>query len=191
MLIFQLTVKTLDERCCCNIEVKFPSPVEIKTNNLIRQSLSINSYCNSIVKLVEDQGKKRSIYYSSFHPEIAMALKFKQSRYPVFFIGDFEEHPKDCPTMPVDLRSSSVQQAYRFIKANSLDGLVCDSRIFLHSGIWTTKFINANLEVWSYGDCNRNDKATLKFQKDCGVSGFITDDISFTKKHLLPLNKTD
>ena len=165
----QEVFEQVDEQVGFNIEIKFPHEEESNNFNLNDELPSINQYCDIILDCIAKHCQpNRKIILSSFHPEITIALKFKQCKYPVFYLTE-------CGgTYTWDLRLQSIQQALKFAVQCSLDGIVCDSKIFYWSPIVMQKIVNSTPNVWTYGKYNK-DEEHIKFQYMSGVKGLITD----------------
>lgn len=165
----QEAFERIDEHVSFNIEIKFPHEEESNRFNLNDELPSINQYCDIILDCIAKNCQpKRKIILSSFHPEVTIALKFKQSKYPVFYLTECGEN------YTWDLRWQSIQQALRFSVQCSLDGIVCDSKIFYWSPVVMQKVVDSSPNVWTYGKYNKNEDH-LQFQYRAGIKGLITD----------------
>ena len=59
-----------------NIEVKYPNKEEAEMDEL--NNTEMNAFIDAILTVVFDYAKSRSIYFSSFHPDVCLLLHHKQ-----------------------------------------------------------------------------------------------------------------
>lgn len=178
----QEAFEKIDESLSFNIEIKYPVAEECQYFNLNDDMPSINEYCDVILNCIYRHSQSnRKIILSSFHPEVAIALKFKQCKYPVFYISECGAGN----SRPWDIRWQSIQQALRFARFSNLDGLVCDSKLFYRSSNVMYKVLSKGIDIWSYGDGNL-DGDMIKFQYRNGVKGIITDNYCAAFKAISP-----
>lgn len=80
---------------------------------------------NHIVDITLDRvyrlARKRSIFFSSFSPEVCILLSKKQHIYPVFFLTESGHIPSS------DARADSLQEAISFAKSWCLAGVIARS----------------------------------------------------------------
>lgn len=81
-------------------------------------AVEMNSYVDTIIKMVYDLGTGRDIIFSSFNPDICLLLSFKQPSIPVLYLTD-----AGCSAVG-DIRASSIQEAVRFASRYNLLGIV-------------------------------------------------------------------
>lgn len=60
---------------------------------------SKNEYVDKIITTVRDCQSSRTMYYSSFDPEVCYHLLYKQANYPVFLLLDEESGCLEVNTM--------------------------------------------------------------------------------------------
>ncbi|TPX40508.1 hypothetical protein SeMB42_g05959 [Synchytrium endobioticum] len=131
---------------------------------------------NIEIKILDDVaefGGERMIIFSSFHPEVARALKLKQDHYPVLFLTQGGTHTDKDLTDP---RVISLDGALDYAKKVGLDGLVTHVPSILEDPSWVKKFKDAGLLVFTYGT-GSNDVGTSLRQAEWGVDGIIVDHV--------------
>ncbi|KAI9311706.1 Glycerophosphoryl diester phosphodiesterase family-domain-containing protein [Dichotomocladium elegans] len=154
----------------CNIEVKYPMVDEAEGDEL-HQFQEINSFVDTILSCVYDNAEQdRKIIFSSFHPEICLALNLKQPNYPVFFLTD-------AGTLPVaDVRCQSLREAVRFAKQADLLGIVSASEPILEAPRMTRIIKESGLLLFTYGVLN-NVVENAVAQRKYGVDAVIVDSV--------------
>ncbi|GAA5810534.1 hypothetical protein MFLAVUS_003957 [Mucor flavus] len=170
-------LKTVPNTAGFNIEVKYPMIDEAEQDELT-QFQELNIYVDTILECVYDHAKQdRHIIFSSFHPEICLALNLKQPNYPVFFLTD-------AGTMPMaDVRCNSLQGAVRFAKQADLLGIVAASEPILEAPRLVQVIKEVGLLLFTYGVLN-NEVANAVAQKEYGVDAVIVDSVLPVRKGL-------
>ncbi|KAJ1562530.1 Glycerophosphocholine phosphodiesterase [Cladochytrium tenue] len=103
-----------------NIEFKYPLKEESEAERL--HPPECNHYVDAILNVIMERAGDRPLLFSSFHPECALMLKLKQSRYPVYFLTMGGQHPTCDP------RCNSLPAAAAFATRHGLEGIVTDAR---------------------------------------------------------------
>ncbi|KAF8475584.1 Glycerophosphodiester phosphodiesterase domain-containing protein [Kalaharituber pfeilii] len=80
--------------------------------------IEMNSWVDTVLKVVYDHGNGRDIIFSSFHPDICLMLSFKQPSIPILFLTE------GGTAKMYDIRASSLQEAIRFASRWNLLGIV-------------------------------------------------------------------
>ncbi|GET93335.1 related to multifunctional cyclin-dependent kinase pho85-like protein [Leishmania tarentolae] len=103
-----------------NIEVKYPFQPLIDSNLFLQSdAFEVNGFVDAILRVVfEFSGNGRKITFSSFDPNVCLALALKQSRYDVLFLSDTKEM-RDLK----DYRSFYVEGAIQFASSQHLAGV--------------------------------------------------------------------
>ncbi|XQJ31722.1 hypothetical protein NXY56_007847 [Leishmania guyanensis] len=103
-----------------NIEVKYPFQPLVDSNLFLQSdAFEVNGFVDEILRVVfEFSDDGRNIVFSSFDPNVCLALALKQSRYDVFFLSDTREM-RDLK----DYRSFYVEGAIQFAAAQHLAGV--------------------------------------------------------------------
>ncbi|CUG86708.1 Hypothetical protein, putative [Bodo saltans] len=116
--LFDTTPSTLR----VNLEVKFPfQPKADHHLYLQTHHFEVNDFVDAILTVVFDHVQRfptRELVFSSFDPDVCIALMLKQCRFHVLFLSDTEEH--------VDLkdyRSHTVETAIQFAHGHHMSGI--------------------------------------------------------------------
>ncbi|KAI8327707.1 Glycerophosphoryl diester phosphodiesterase family-domain-containing protein [Chlamydoabsidia padenii] len=171
------TLKRVPSTAGCNIEVKYPMVDEAEDDEL-HQFQELNIYVDTILECVYNNAdEERRIIFSSFHPEICLALNLKQPNYPVFFLTD-------AGTLPMaDVRCNSLQGALRFAKQADLLGIVAASEPVLEAPRMVSVVKETGLLLFTYGVLN-NVVENAVAQKTYGVDAVIVDSVLAVRKGL-------
>ena len=154
------------------MEIKYPLAEEVTAYNI--KVADIDDYVDCILACVLEHAGSRPIFFSSFSPEVCLALRFKQGRYPVFFLSEGGKGRYS------DARCNSVRAAVRFALLHRLDGIVVDSFALLASPMLIRKVKSSGLLLATYGGAN-NHPDRVKLQHSYGVDLIICDHV----KHIL------
>lgn len=183
-------VPTLKELLLCtpstlrfNIEVKYPfQPFHDKNLFLQKDVFEINRFVDSILDVVfKYADENRSIAFSSFEPDICVALMMKQCRYEVLFLSCCTE-VKDLK----DYRAYYVEGAIQFATSHRLSGISVHSAALISETNsaqpgYGKQVVDAahrrGLKVWTWGEANSNQEFFLEQINVLGVNGVITDDV--------------
>ncbi|CAO3655036.1 unnamed protein product [Mucor hiemalis] len=171
------TLKRVPISAGFNIEVKYPMIDEAEQDDLT-QFQELNIYVDTILECIYDHAQQnRHIIFSSFHPEICLALNLKQPNYPVFFLTD-------AGTLPMaDIRCNSLQGAVRFAKQADLLGIVAASEPILEAPRMVQVIKEMGLLLFTYGILN-NEVENAVAQKSYGVDAVIVDSVLPVRKGL-------
>ncbi|KAH7460437.1 Glycerophosphocholine phosphodiesterase GPCPD1 [Phytophthora ramorum] len=153
-----------------NIEVKYP-------DNFFRAAMrnlscfAINAYIDQVLQCVFDYAGSRRIFFSCFDPSICIALRAKQTKYPVLFLTYGSMAPD-----AMDARMT-LQFATNLAKMENLQGIVSNSNAFLETpelAPLVKKDMGSVLITW--GDQNTNHEM-VQLQKRHAVDGVISDNV--------------
>ncbi|KAG0794075.1 hypothetical protein G6F21_003141 [Rhizopus arrhizus] len=171
------TLRSVPKSAGFNIEVKYPMIDEAEQDEL-NQFQELNIYVDTILECVYDNVEEdRHIIFSSFHPEICLALNLKQPNYPVFFLTD-------AGTLPMaDVRCNSIKEAVRFAKQADLLGIVAASEPILEAPKLVQVIKEMGLLLFTYGVLN-NEVENAVAQKYYGVDAVIVDSVLPIRKGL-------
>lgn len=171
-------------RLCFDIEVKYPfQPVHDENIFLQKDAFEINRFVDSILNVVMDYGgEERHIAFSSFEPEICVALAVKQSRFDVFFLSGSDDDLKDY-------RSYYVEGAIQFASAQFLSGISISSSFLQCStdekedkNTAGKRIVNAahrrGLKVWTWGEENSDAQFFQDQVNVMKVDAVITDNVT-------------
>ncbi|KAK4515235.1 uncharacterized protein ATC70_002845 [Mucor velutinosus] len=170
-------LKSVPKSAGFNIEVKYPMIDEAEQDELT-QFQELNIYVDTILECVYNNVQQdRHVIFSSFHPEICLALNLKQPNYPVFFLTD-------AGTLPMaDIRCNSLQEAVRFAKQADLLGIVAASEPILEAPRMVQVIKEMGLLLFTYGVLN-NEVENAIAQKHYGVDAVIVDSVLPVRKGL-------
>lgn len=127
---------------------EYPMLWEAEDRDMDFFAIELNLFVDTILGMVYRLGGKRSITFSSFSPDICIALFTKQQDYPVLFIN------KAGSVQTGDLRASNLQQAIHFAKTWRLAGIVMLSDVFVLCPELLRYAKSAGLVCGSYGNMN-------------------------------------
>lgn len=164
----------LPESIGLDIEVKMPSHAKDPTT-----AEEIERVLSAIWPVVDSctATGKRAVAFSSFDPDICVALQAKQSRVPVFFLTYGGPGP-----LHQDPRRHGFAAAVAFAEGEGLAGVVVDIESIIGDLSIIKSATMKGLEVITYGLGNTHpDK--VKAQCDAGVHAVIVDDV----EHVLPM----
>ena len=111
-------------------------------------AFELNLFVDTILEMIFRLGRKRSITFSSFSPEICIMLAIKQQDYPILFINKAGSVPTG------DLRAANLQEAIRFAKIWGLAGIVMLSDPFVMCPRLLGYAKCSGLVCGSYGNLN-------------------------------------
>jgi len=156
-----------------NVEIKYPTKtIHAKANPLER-----NLFADKVLQVIFDHAGSRSLYFSSFDPDLCVVLANKQQTYPVFFLTE----GKYSQDYGHDYRCCSMKEAIRFASEAGLQGIVSDSSSLLQELHLIKKIHEKGLLLFTYGRLN-NDKDYVSIQKKYGVDAIISDKVHKVRK---------
>ncbi|WWC93120.1 uncharacterized protein L201_008087 [Kwoniella dendrophila CBS 6074] len=193
-----------------NLLLQYLRPQTLKYENLNSQSIEINKWVNSILNTIYENGKKsnlttagttgsssRKIIFSSFQPEVATALNWKQPNYAVFFASycgiststssndtvstnTASGRKRLTPISPEeesDLRCLSVREAVNFAKSTNLLGVILEATTLAAVPSLVASVKDAGLLLATFGD--NQDMTSLRQGASDGrtVDAFVIDGI--------------
>jgi glycerophosphodiester phosphodiesterase len=119
--------------------------------------MEINAFLDCVLDVIYEFGGDRPIVFTSFSPEMCMALAMKQQTYPILFLN--ESCTAKWPTH--DIRAISVQTAIHFARGLGINGVVMASDPFVVSPKLVRKVQDHGLVCWSFGNMNDNPDDAL------------------------------
>ena len=137
-----------------NIELKYPMLFETEEWDMELLAIKTDIFVDTILDKVYEHAEGRTIVFSSFNPEICIALSTKQRTFPVFFISKTAA-PRG------EVRSSCIQQAVHFAKSWGLRGVVVECTPFVNCPRLLEYVKSAGLAVMTFGLGN-SDKSKVK-----------------------------
>ena len=142
----------LPESTGFNIEMKYPMLSESEEEGMDTYAVELNSFVDTVLKMVYDFGKKRNIIFSSFNPDICLLLSFKQPSIPILFLTDAGTSSAG------DIRASSLQEAIRFASRWNLLGVVSAAEPLVLCPRLVRVMKESGLVCVSYGSLNNDPK---------------------------------
>lgn len=167
-----------------NIEVKYPfQPIWDENMFMQKDVFEINRFVDAILNVVLEYAEdNRTIAFSSFEPEVCVALITKQSRYNVLFLSDTSER-EDLK----DYRTYYVEGAIQFASAHKLSGIsICSSTLMEdkecknYGKVVVEAAHRRGLKVWTWGETNSDQNFFHEQINTLGVDGVITDHVAHT-----------
>ncbi|KAF2266841.1 GDPD-domain-containing protein [Lojkania enalia] len=176
--------KKLPESVGFNIEMKYPMLHESIEHEMDQYAVELNSFVDTVLKMVYDLGGERNIIFSSFNPDICLMLSFKQPSIPVLFLTD-------AGTSPVgDVRAASLQEAIRFASRWNLLGIVSAAEPLVKCPRLVKVVKESGLVCVSYGTLN-NDPKNVQLQVKEGIDAVIVDSVLKIRKGLTESDASD
>lgn len=151
-----------------DIEVKMTTPDDVH----ITPAEEVDRVVRPLLELVQQcaPDNARTIVFTSFDPEVCIALRERQARFPVLFLsgGGAYEH--------VDARRTSIPRAIEFAASAGLQGIVLETAMLRKQEMEISAARSRGLQLYTYGQQN-SDADWLRRQFFLGVQGAIVDDI--------------
>ncbi|PYI10381.1 ankyrin repeat protein nuc-2 [Aspergillus sclerotiicarbonarius CBS 121057] len=127
-----------------NLSILYPSAAEERALNMT-SLVDVNTFADAILTEVFDHARiardqdpdfMRSVVFTSYNPNICIALNWKQPNYPVLLcndLGQIRDLARDVKSLP-DVDSSgrasmSIKESARIAQSNNLMGLICRSSL--------------------------------------------------------------
>lgn len=142
----------LPESTGFNIEMKYPMLFESEEHEMDTYAVELNSFVDTVLKMVYDYSGKRNIIFSSFNPDICLLLSFKQPSIPILFLTDAGT------SWAGDVRASSLQEAIRFTCRWNLLGVVTAAEPLVLCPRLVKVVKESGLVCVSYGSLNNDPK---------------------------------
>ena len=111
-------------------------------------AVEANHLVDSTLDRVYRLAGKRTVFFSSFSPEVCILLSNKQDIYPVFFLTESGHIPSS------DARADSLQEAIWFAKSWRLAGVISRSEPIVSSPQLIQHVKGAGLVCISWGGLN-------------------------------------
>ena len=127
-------------------------------------AVEANHLVNNTLDCVYRLAGKRTVFFSSFSPEICILLSEKQHEYPVFFLTESGHIPSS------DARADSLQEAIWFAKSWHLAGFISRSEPLMVSPQLIQYVEDARLLCMSWG---RLDDIPKHAEVNSALSRFI------------------
>lgn len=126
---------------------EYPMLFEADEWDLELLAIRTDIFVDTVLDKVYQHAQGRTIVFSSFNPEICIALSTKQRSYPVFFLSKTSA-PRG------ELRSCCIQQAIHFAKSWGLPGIVTECTPLIKCPRLIQYIKSAGLACMSFGAAN-------------------------------------
>lgn len=136
---------------------------EFEDANLDTYVIEINTYIDTVLKLVFNFRKDRKIVISSFSPDVCILLSLKQPSIPVLFLTDAGT------SFAGDLRANSLEEAVKHAKRWNLDGIVSAAKPIVERPQWVKEIKDQGLVCVTYGTQNNEPKNVKVYLRFSGV----------------------
>lgn len=110
--------------------------------------MELNHLVDTILDTIYRLARNRTIFLSSFSPEVCILLSKKQNVYPVFFLTEAGHIPS------ADARADSLQEAIHFAKGWRLSGVISRSEPLVLSPDLIRYVKDSGLLCMSWGGLN-------------------------------------
>ncbi|KAL9631552.1 MAG: hypothetical protein Q9164_005830, partial [Protoblastenia rupestris] len=138
----------LPESLSFDIEIKYPMLFEAHDWDMDTYALEANHVVDLVLDIVHRLAGKRTIFFSSFSPEICILLSRKQDIYPVYFLTESGHIPS------ADARADSLQEAIHFARSWRLPGIIARSQPLVMSPDLIQYVKDSGLQCISWGELN-------------------------------------
>ncbi|RAH41483.1 putative cyclin dependent kinase inhibitor Pho81 [Aspergillus brunneoviolaceus CBS 621.78] len=158
-----------------NLSVLYPSAMEERASHMASLP-DVNTFADAILTEVFDHARiardqspdiMRSVVFTSYNPNICIALNWKQPNYPVLLcndLGQIRDLARDVNALP-DVNSSgrasmSIKDSARIAQSNNFMGLICRSSLLnvVPALVDTIKELGLVLVADTSDDANQPDR---------------------------------
>ncbi|EEQ98007.1 conserved hypothetical protein [Perkinsus marinus ATCC 50983] len=162
------------------IEIKYPTAAAIRKYPS-RSCHDRGTVADVILRYIYDYGcpATRRYMFSSFDPEMCLALRQKQARFPIILNTWFgyEDVHDNTEVDFTDLRNRDPLAAAEFCSRNGIEGL-CLEASWLHEHYQFADYCRrAGLTLYTYGPENNKTSRVEMQMRHMGVAGCIVDNI--------------
>ncbi|KAK5691677.1 DEAH-box ATP-dependent RNA helicase prp43 [Elasticomyces elasticus] len=152
-----------------NIELKYPMLFECDEWNMELIAIKADLFVSTVLDKVYEHAEGRTIVFSSFSPEVCIALSTKQRTWPVFFLSK-TSGPRG------EIRSELIQQAVHFAQSWGLPEVVTECTPLIRCPRLIRYVKDAGLTLMSFGALNA-DPEYVKVQFESGIDAVISDSV--------------
>lgn len=153
-----------------DIEIKMSTPVTLARTPAEEVNRIVGATLAAVDAAFQGTTARRDLMFSSFDPDVCVAMKARRPEFPVMFLsgGEAETH--------VDERRTSLMAAVEFAAASGLDGVIFDTDVLKGLPGAVAAARGRGLHVMTYGLGNDQEE-WLREQESLGVHGAIVDDV--------------
>lgn len=156
-------------------------------------ALEVNHVVDTVLDTVFNLAGKRTLFFSSFSPEICILLSRKQDTYLVYFLTESGHIPS------ADARADSLQEAIHFARKWRLPGIIARSQPLVMSPDLIQYVKDSGLQCISWSELNdepKHAKVNLsswlcqgcadipKTQIDAGLDAIIVNSVKLISQTL-------
>ncbi|KAL8972076.1 MAG: hypothetical protein Q9197_002952 [Variospora fuerteventurae] len=160
----------LPESIRFDIEIKYPMLFEAHDWKMETFAVEVNHLVDNVLDRVYRLANDRTMFFSSFSPEVCILLSRKQRVYPVYFLTESGHIPSS------DARADSLREAIWFAKSWRLAGVISRSQPLAVSPQLIGCVQDAGLVCISWGELN-DDPKQAKEQAKAGLDAIITNSV--------------
>lgn len=140
-------------------------------------AVEVNHLVDNVLDRVYQLANDRTIFFSSFSPEVCILLSRKQHVYPVYFLTESGHIPSS------DARADSLREAVWFAKSWRLAGVISRSQPLVVSPQLIGRVQDAGLVCISWGELNDMPENATK-QAKAGLDAIITNSVKLIAQTL-------
>nr|CDS28539.1 cyclin dependent kinase (Pho85) [Hymenolepis microstoma] len=156
-----------------------------------RYFYSINQFADHVIRALNANGRGRTVIVSTFNPDLCLALRLKQTTYPVLFIsraGIETALPSKITALPppphsLDPRHRNAATAIEWAHLIGVDGVVIRGQPFLdekEGAELACKLKEYGLACISYGPCVSTPEFKIRAE-ELGITGICVDDVEHNR----------
>ena len=151
--------------------VEYPMLFEAHDWEMETFGVEINHLVNNVLDRVYRLAQNRTIFFSSFSPEVCILLARKQYVYPVYFLTESGHIPSS------DARADSLREAVWFAKSWRLAGVISRSQpLVVSPRRLIGRVQDAGLVCISWGELNDGPDDAVR-QAEAGLDAIITNSV--------------
>ncbi|VDL62359.1 unnamed protein product [Hymenolepis diminuta] len=172
-------------------EFNLPEEMLAEYGHPSRYFYSINQFADHLIRALNTNGRGRAVVLSTFNADLCLALRLKQTTYPVLFIsraGIEPDLPSPITVLPppphsLDPRHRNAAASIEWAHLIGVDGVVIRGQPFLdekEGPELACKLKEYRLACISYGPC----VSTPEFKKraeELGITGICVDDVEHNR----------
>ena len=159
------------------LNIEYPMLFEAHDWGMETFSVEVNHLVDQVLERVYRLGRKRTIFFSSFSPEVCIVLSRKQDVYPVYFLTESGHIPS------ADARADSLREAILFARSWRLAGVISRSQPLVVSPQLIGRVQDAGLVCISWGELNDVPENAEK-QAMAGLDAIITNSVKLIAQTL-------
>jgi len=152
-----------------NLELKF-----VETEPLTREQL--DAFLAAVLAVCERAAGSRRVFFSSFDPDAACAMRRLTARWPVLLLTDAAGDPGSAWPRHSDARRNGVRTALAVAVAGGLAGIVTEAGALIAQPALAAEVRATGMLLATWGSANTQPEQ-VRLQAQLGVCALITDSI--------------